>query len=72
MTSIVDLDSAHPAGIIGFAPGGSGACVEACVEAWMALQTKEFRDGVAVVAIDPSAAYVSGIRLASQGQVHQK
>ena len=30
----------------------------------MALQTKEFRDGVAVVAIDPSAPYASGIRRA--------
>jgi len=60
MTSIVDLDPAHPAGIIGLAPGRSGACVEA----WMALQSKEFRDGVAVVAIDPSAPYASGIRRA--------
>ena len=35
MTSIVDLDPAHPGGIIGLAPGRSGACVEA----WLALQT---------------------------------
>src|SRR5471032_1628175 len=42
MTSIVDLDPTHPEGIIGLAPGRSGACVEAC----LALQTKEFRDGV--------------------------
>jgi transposase len=60
MTSIVDLDPAHPGGIIGLAPGRSGACVEA----WMALQSKEFRDGVTVVAIDPSAPYASGIRRA--------
>jgi len=60
MTSNVDLDPTHPGGIIGLAPGRSGACVEA----WLALQTKEFRDGVKVVAIDPSAPYASGIRRA--------
>ena len=60
MTSIVDLDPAHLGGIIGLAPGRSGACVEAL----MSLQTREFRDGVAVVAIDPSAPYASGIRRA--------
>jgi transposase len=60
MTSIVDLDPSHPGGIIGLAPGRSGACVEA----WMSLQSKEFRDGVTVVAIDPSAPYASGIRRA--------
>jgi len=56
MTSIVDLDPTHPGGIIGPAPGRSGACVQA----WMSLQTNEFRDGVTVVAIDPSAPYASG------------
>ena len=60
MTSIVDLDPAHPGGIIGLPPGRSGACVEA----WMSLQSKEFRDGVEVVAIDQSAPYASGIRRA--------
>ena len=49
MTSIVDLDPAHPAGIIGLALGRSGACVEA----WMLLQSKEFRGNVTVVAIGP-------------------
>jgi transposase len=63
MTSIVDLDPSHPGGIIGLAPGRSGACVQA----WLALQTKEFRDGVKVVAIDPSAPYASGIRRALPG-----
>ena len=60
MTSIVDLDPSHPAGIIGLAPGRTGSCVEA----WLALQTKEFRAAVEVVAIDPSAPYASGIRRA--------
>ena len=60
MTSIVDLDPTHPGGIIGLVPGRSGARVQA----WLALQTKEFRDGVTVVAIDPCAPYASGIRRA--------
>ena len=34
MTSIVDLDPASRGGIIGLAPGRSGACVQG----WMALQ----------------------------------
>ena len=60
MTSIVDLDPAHRGGIIGLAPGRSGGCVEA----WIALQDKAFRDAVQVVAIDPSAPYAAGIRRA--------
>jgi transposase len=60
MTSIVDLDRSHPGGIIGLAAGRSGACVEG----WIALQSKEFRAAVRVVAIDPSAPYASGIRRA--------
>ena len=60
MTSIVDLDPAHAGGILGLAPGRTGACVEA----WLELQTSAFRDAVAVVAIDPSAPYAAGIRRA--------
>jgi transposase len=60
MTSIVDLDPTHAAGIIGLAPGRTGGCVEA----WLALQTHQFRAAVTVVAIDPSAPYASGIRRA--------
>lgn len=60
MTSIVDLDRSHAGGIIGLAAGRSGACVRG----WIALQTQEFRDAVQVVAIDPSAPYAAGIRLA--------
>jgi hypothetical protein len=58
MTSIVDLDPASRGGIIGLAPGRSGACVEG----WLALQSSSFRDAVQVVAIDPSAPYAAGIR----------
>ena len=60
MTSIVDLDPASRGGIIGLAPGRSGACVEG----WLALQSSDFRAGVQVVAIDPSAPYAAGIRRA--------
>jgi len=60
MTSIVDLDPAHPGGLIGLAPGRSGGCVEG----WIGLQSPKFRGAVAVVAIDPSAPYASGIRRA--------
>ncbi len=60
MTSIVDLDPASRGGIIGLAPGRSGACVEG----WLALQSSHFRDQVQVVAIDPSAPYASGVRRA--------
>ena len=56
MTSIVDLDPTHPQGMLGLAPG----CSVTCAKAWLALQTQEFRDGVQVVAIDPSAPYPSG------------
>jgi transposase len=60
MTSIVDLDPARRGGIIGLAPGRSGACVEG----WLALQSSDFRAKVRVVAIDPSAPYAAGIRRA--------
>ncbi len=60
MTSIVDLDRSHPGGIVGLAAGRSGACVEG----WIALQSREFRAGIKVVAIDPSAPYAAGIRRA--------
>jgi transposase len=60
MTSIVDLDRSHAGGIIGLSAGRSGACVEG----WIALQSKQFRAAVEVVAIDPSAPYASGIRRA--------
>lgn len=50
MTWIVDLDPTRRSGIIELATSRSGACVEART----AIQRREFRDGVAVVAIDPS------------------
>ena len=60
MTSFVDLDMSRPGGVIGLTPGRSGSSV---VD-WIALQSTEFRDGIAVVTIDPSAPYAAGIRTA--------
>ena len=37
--------------------------------AWLGLQSREFCDGIAVVAIDPSAPYAAGIRRALPGAV---
>jgi len=50
MTSFVDLDPAHPGGLLGLAPGRSGSSVRG----WLDLQTPQFRAGVEVVAVDPS------------------
>ena len=44
----------------GLAPGRSGACVRS----WLAAQTAQFRAGIELVVIDPSAPYASGIRTA--------
>ena len=60
MTSIVDLDRTHPGGIIGLAAGRSGACVEG----WLGLQTADFRAGITVAAIYPSAPYAAALRRA--------
>ncbi len=51
MTSFVDLDPAHPGGLLGLAPGRSGASVHG----WLDLESKQFRDAIEVVAVDPSA-----------------
>ena len=58
MTSFVDLDPAHPGGLLGLAPGRSGASVRG----WLALQTPEFRAGIEVVAVDPSAPFAAALR----------
>jgi len=58
MTSFVDLDPAHPGGLLGLAPGRSGASVRG----WLDLQSKTFRDGVEVVAVDPSAPFAAALR----------
>ena len=58
MTSFVDLDPAHPGGLLGLAPGRSGASVRG----WLDLQSQEFRDGIEVVAVDPSAPFAAALR----------
>ncbi len=58
MTSFVDLDPTHPGGLLGLAPGRSGASVRG----WLALQSQAFRDGIEVVAIDPSAPFARALR----------
>jgi len=60
MTSFVDLDPEHAGGLLGLAPGRSGASVQG----WLALQSPEFRDGIEVVAVDPSAPFAAALRQA--------
>ena len=58
MTSFVDLDPGRPGGLLGLAPGRSGASVRG----WLGLQSTEFRAGIKVVAIDPSAPFAAVLR----------
>ena len=60
LTSFVDADTSSPGVLLGLAPGRSGACVRS----WLAAQTTQFRAGIELVVIDPSAPYASGIRTA--------
>jgi transposase len=60
MTSFVDLDPGHPGGLLGLAAGRSGASVIG----WLALQSQQFRDGITVVAVDPSAPFAKALRTA--------
>jgi transposase len=60
LTSFVDADPTRCGPLLGLAPGRTGGCVRD----WLAEQTQEFRDRVALVVIDPSAPYASGIRAA--------
>ena len=58
MSSFLDLDPTHPGGILGLAPGRSGASVRG----WLELQTPLFRAGIEVVAVDPSAPFAAALR----------
>jgi transposase len=60
MTSFVNADTTEPGLLLGLAPGRSGACVRT----WLGEQTPQFRAGIDLVVIDPSAPYASGIRAA--------
>ncbi len=57
MTSFVDLDPTHPGGLLGLAPGRSGASVRGGLD----LQCEHFRDGIEVVAVDPSAPFAAAL-----------
>ncbi len=60
MTSFVDLDTGRPGGLLGLTPGRSGVAVEA----WLANQSEQWKAGVEVVALDPSAPFAAAIRRA--------
>jgi len=66
MTSFVDCSTDCTSGVsgsgslLGLVPGRSGGCVRD----WLNAQTPEFRAGIGLVVIDPSAPYASGIRAA--------
>jgi len=63
MTSFVNADPNFSGRLLGLTPGRCGACVST----WLGKQTQEFRDGIEVVVIDPSAPYACGIRSALPG-----
>jgi transposase len=60
LTSFVDCTPGRPGGLVGLAPGRTGACVRD----WLGEQSDTFRRQVKIVVIDPSAPYASGIRAA--------
>ena len=60
LTSFVDCTPGRPGGLLGLAPGRTGACVRE----WLAVQSDAFRREVEIVVIDPSAPYASGVRAA--------
>ncbi len=60
LTSFVDADPTRAGRLLGLAPGRSGACVAD----WLSEQSQQFRDGIRLVVIDPSAPYASGVRKA--------
>lgn len=58
MTSFVDLDLGRPGWLPGLVPGRSGGAVES----WLGAQPRPWRDGIEVVALDPSAPFAAAIR----------
>lgn len=58
MTSFVDLDLGRPGWLLGLVPGRSAAAVKS----WLAAQPPSWRDGIEVVALDPSAPFAAAIR----------
>jgi transposase len=60
MTSFVDLDTGRPGWLLGLTPGRSGAAVTA----WLSTRDQAWRNGIEVVALDPSAPFAAAIRRA--------
>lgn len=58
MTSLVNADPAGPGTLLGLSPGRSGASVRD----WLDLQSAQFKAGIEVVVIDPSAPYAAAVR----------
>jgi len=58
MTSFVDLDLGRPGWLLGLMPGRSGATVTA----WLEARDQAWRDGIEVVAVDPSAPFAAAVR----------
>ncbi|WP_353649591.1 ISL3 family transposase [Nakamurella sp. A5-74] len=58
MTSLVNADPDGPGTLLGLSPGRSGASVSD----WLDLQSAQFKAGVEVVVIDPSAPYAAAVR----------
>jgi len=58
MTSFVDLDLDRPGWLLGLMPGRSGATVTA----WLEARDQAWRDGIEVVALDPSAPFAAAVR----------
>lgn len=58
MTSFVDFDTDRVGGLLGLVPGRSGAAVEA----WLGQQSEQWKAGIEIVALDPSAPFAAAIR----------
>lgn len=58
MTSFVDLDAGRPGWLLGLVVGRSGAAVQP----WLAAQPEQWRHGIEVVALDPSAPFAAAVR----------
>jgi transposase len=63
LTSFVDCTPGRPGGLLGLAPGRTGACVKD----WLGEQSEAFRRRIEIVVIDPAAPYAAGIRAALPG-----
>lgn len=58
MTSLVNADPADPRTVLGLSLGHSGASVRG----WLDEQSDQFKAGIEVVVIDPSAPYAAAVR----------